>query len=428
MNQTLPFFLSISLLLIAPAVALQVAADPSTQPEPIQAGMHANMHVIAEPDVRYKLYIPRAYTEKPDVVFPLLINHNPSGKTRLDSYVRWADEHDVIILGIDGISNGMDQVKKDMIADAVLKDLTERGVRIHPTLRLTIGMSGGSADGVRLVRRKPQAYAGCVFMGAGLIVKTDKATDLAYFILGGAKDEWMSGDKCHEMVDKARAMGCPTRYIIEIDRQHHEAPLSMQYDALTWILELQKLRMKSLPEAERNANLAAARERMNAAPNIKDPSARQRETALLLDLDPLNAFKEEHAKVASAWTSAILALAAAEPDAVQRHAFLTDQFQQRGANLGDADRASIEKQIAELRQQPAVAAEWAIRRQFEVIQSAEEVAGIKPDMLAKVLPQWQALLKDAANTPWQPRIEHRISVVQLFIDHPTSPQTPTKIK
>ena len=99
-------------------------------------------------------------------------------------------------------------------------------------------------------------------MGAGQIIENPKAKSLAYAILGGAKDEWMPGDSCYAMVAKAQSLGCVTSLEVEIDRQHQEAPLDRQTAALTWILELQKLQLPSLPKKERDRNIADARARM----------------------------------------------------------------------------------------------------------------------------------------------------------------------
>ncbi len=411
------------LLLLVPVMAL--AADA-----PMRVGAVEQLTAAANPDAHYKLYLPTVYDKDVGRIFPLLINQNPSGKTRIDFYVKWAEAQGAIVLGIDGISNGKEQGKKNIIADAVLADLVARGIRVHPTLRITIGMSGGSADGMRLVRRKPENYAGCVFMGAGGVIDNAKAKHLAYAILGGAKDEWMPGDACYAMVDKARGLGCQAIVEVDVNRQHHEAELARQYAALTWILELQKLQLPSLTADERKANMSAAHERMKAVSKIAEAAARRDEARLLLDLAPLKEFAEDRQAVAEAWAGAVIELAEAEKDAIERHAMVMTSLL-RGPQSADlsAERVkALEGLTEKWRSEAAVARDWKIRQRYLDTEDAECHAGLKPENLAKVLPMWEALAPDAAGTPWEAKVARRIDVVKQFIENPSTLQSPTKVK
>jgi hypothetical protein len=395
-----------------------------------KSGLSENLQAAANPEAHYKLYLPPAYDKNPTQLFPMLIHHNPGGKTRLGPYTKWADEHGAIVLGIDGIRNGLEQGKKNQIADAVLKDLAARGVRAHPTLRFTIGMSGGSADGMRLVRRRPEGYMGCVFMGAGGVLDNPKAKHLAYAILGGAKDEWMPGDACYANVEKAKALGCPVKVIVQIDRQHREAPLEQQYDALTWMLELQKLLLPSLPDEERNANLAAARQRMKGVAAVADPAARRKEAELMLDLTPLDPYEAERQGVVAAWISALDGLVKSEKDPIARHALIMTEIL-RGPYAGALpaeDRKRFEAAARGLEAATAVAKDWAFRERYLQAEEAECRAGLKPEALSAVLPLWDALAKETVGAGWDAKVQRRIRIVKQFIETPSTIQHPTRLR
>jgi hypothetical protein len=406
-------------------------APAQTQPNvALQVGVTQKLTAEANAEAHYKLYLPKAYAQDPERIFPLLINQNPSGKTNLKPYEAWAEAQEVILLGIDGISNGKIQGLKNTIADAVLADLVARQVRAHPTLRLVIGMSGGSADGIRLVRRKPEHYAGCVIMGAGGILDKPNAKHLAYAILGGAKDEWMPGDACAAMAEQARALGCAVRLEVELDRQHKEAPLEQQTAALTWLLELQQLQLPALSADARAANLAVARERMKAVAKITPADARRSEAELLLSLVPLKTYSEERTQVVAAWASAMTELCAALPNAGERHTFLCTAVLAGpyAVDLTPEAKTAFEQQVTELRKDAAVAKDWSLRQRYSAAEALESSAGLKPEKLALALPLWEALAKDVAGTPWEALVAWRIRIVKLLIEMPSTIQNPTKLE
>jgi len=394
------------------------------------AGLSNDMHVTGDPETKYKIFIPPQYEKSPEAQFPLLINHNPSARTNIKPYVAWAEKVGAVIVGIDGAGNGTERGLKFRRQDAIMKDLITRGVRVHPQLAFTIGMSGGSADGMRLIRRKPERYAGSVLMGAGGIVNSPQAKHFAYVILGGAKDEWMNGEACYKMVAEARTLGCPVKLALGIDRQHKEASLEQQYWGMTWLLETQKLRMPTLPEEQRKANLDAARQRMVNIDRVADVKDRLAEAELLIDLEPLKVFEKERDVVGSAWAKALLELAAAETDAVKRHAFLIERgLQMHGRNEALPETASkpVQAAVDALRKDAAVAKDWAIREKYLALAEEEMAAGINPEKLKTVLPKWDELAK-SADGEWARTIARRARIVKLFIDEPSTIEKPTKLR
>jgi len=423
-------FACVALACLTSGFAL-LQAEPSAPPESeLKTGVTQTRAAGVDTKFGYKLYLPQAYAANPERIFPVLINQNPSGRTNLKPYEACAEQQGVILLGIDGISNGKAQHIKNQVADAVLADLTARGVRAHPTLRVVIGMSGGSADGMRLVRRKPEVYAGCVYMGSGAILDNPKAVHLAYAILGGAKDEWMAGDACYALAAKARELKCPVRLEVEIDRQHKEAPLDRQTAALNWILEYQKLAMPSLGEAERATNMNAARARMKAVAKIADPATLRAEAELLLALKPLESFPAERVEVLATWAGTMQKLAESEPSPELRHAFLNVEVLRApwAADLPPTFRSTFDKMIAELRKNPAVAKDWAIRERYLAAEELEKKAGLNPDKLREALTIWQGLSTDVTGTEWEAKVARRIRIVTLFIDSPSTIQQPTRLK
>ena len=404
--------------------------DPATAPisttAAIKAGSVERVKTLSDGEASYSLFLPTAYEKEPSRVFPLVINQNPSGRTRIGVYQQWAEEQGVILLGLDGISNGKEQGAKNKIADAVLKDLTARGIRAHETLRVTIGMSGGSADGMRLVRRKPEHYAGCVFMGAGSIIDNPKGKGLAYAILGGAKDEWMAGDACYAMVEKAQSLGCPTIVEVEIDRQHQEAPLARQAAALTWLLELQKLQLPSLPKEEREHNIAAARERMKNIGSIKDSAMRRAEAELLLKLPPLKEFQDDWAAVAVEWANTVLKLADSANEG--RTTFMCEALRSPFlAEVPAGAKEHLEAVATGLRNDPATAKDWALCAKYLDAEDAEIRAGLKPDKLAEAMSLWEALRKESVGTAWEEKVKRRIANVRVFVETPSTIQHPTRV-
>jgi pimeloyl-ACP methyl ester carboxylesterase len=396
----------------------------------LQLGVTQILAAGTDPGVHYKLYLPQEYGTKTDKLFPVVINQNPSGRTNLQPYEAWAEQQGVILLGIDGISNGKAQQLKNQIADAVLADFAQRCPRAHPTLRVVIGMSGGSADGMRLVRRKPESYAGCVYMGSGAILDSPKAGHLAYAILGGAKDEWMAGNACDTLAAKARDLGCPVRLEVEIDRQHKEAPVDRQTAALTWIFEYQKLRLPSLGGAERETNMNAGRVRMQAVGKIADDATRRAEAEFLLTLKPLESFPAERSEVLADWGTTMQKLAEAEPSPVLRNVFLNVEVLRMpwAADLPSNLKTALAQMVTELHKDPAVARDWVIRERYLSNEELEKSAGLNPDKLREALTVWQALSKDVEGSEWEAKVARRVRIVTLFIDSPSTIQQPTKLR
>lgn len=380
----------------------------------------------SDPVAKYKLFIPSAYAADAKAELPLLVHHNPSGRTNIRPYTAWAEKHGVIVLGIDGISNGKDTLKP-RIWDATFKDLAKREVRVHPTLKLTIGMSGGSADGMRLARRKPETFAGCVFMGAGNIITNPKAKHMAYAILGGAKDEWMPGNACYAMVDKAREQGNPPpRVEIEIDRQHKEAPLARQLAALSWLLEFQKLQMPTLPEAQRKANLEAAHGRMKNVAKIIDAAERLAEAELLLALPPLEQFREDYAALAEVYVRTLGEMAGKMTD--PRAAYAAVFTGLRGRTLPDAAAKEAEALLKKHAAAEGVGAYAPLLAAYAELEEKEIKAGLQAEPLAAVLTAWEAFAQQAKDDPELSRqAAWRIRVCKTLVETPSTIQKPTKL-
>ena len=234
----------------------------SSQEIPDTEGLHEN---IAIEGLSHKchLYLPAGFDPGSAQKYPVLVLQNPSGRTRGDfpRFMPWADRESVVLVGINGPRNGMPDHDKPPIQDRTLRALTE-ALPLHPSLRFSTGMSGGAADGWRMVRRQPQHFAGVVMQGSSG-TPGERHANLLFVIHFGAKDEWNVRGIYENVLPAMERMNIPVWVDIDVDRGHQWAPTEEQHRALTWMVNLARLTHNRLSEEERESWNLYLQDRVN---------------------------------------------------------------------------------------------------------------------------------------------------------------------
>lgn len=383
---------------VATGMGPETPADPAPPEHPALGASRLQAH--HDPEITYLLYLPAAYEHQPQRRLPQLYLQNPGGRPKLERFQAWAERRGVILVGIEKVSNGMKQHFKPRFQDGVLKDLNARGVRVHPHLALTNGMSGGSADGVRMARRMGRRFAGVMLQGAGRIPTNAGTEHLIFAVLHGAKDNICQAQGLFPMVEEARSAGRSVRIHVDPQRRHEWAPDDEQMWCLDWMLALAKLTNPYLSQAERTQYREDLLTQMQAATTIADPTERRRACERLLELDPLTE-ADQHPALVTAWASAIEELARNESRPYEAHATLAMALASPFAvHLTEADRNRLTTRAADLAADPAVARDWQLRQACDRASDQEARAGLDREALAAVATTWQQVAKEAGDHRW----------------------------
>ncbi len=450
MNRLLSFVVFLWVLSPLGAAQSLEGDDLDTEAEPLGAGYHAEVTALADAGVTYKLYIPHSLAAAgpmtqpaaegdpedgppPPVTAtayrsprgtPALIVQNPGGKPDILRYRAWAEERGVILIGINKVSNGMPQHNKPRYQDATMRDLAERGVAIHPNLKYTIGMSGGSADGQRMARRHCGRFAGLVLQGAGDPPTGDDCGHLYLWVLAGAEDPiYQFTDKRRRGHEEARERGQQVRVTLYPDLKHEWAPMADQLRALDWMLAGSMLTHPGLADEERTGyrrNLLAQAE---AIGGIKDVVRRRELARWLLEVEPL--WDEPTIRIGSedslagGWILWTLERSRQIRDLNERSAFLKDaaawaESLRPVGKLG-SDRvlwavARADERDAEARR------DWTLRQQYRQLRDQQAQAGLDPQKLRPLIEAYSTLEEQAAATPWAERARDAASHVQGLVN------------
>ena len=436
-------------------------------PEPLGPGYRERVEAFSDREVVYKLYLPDTVVEDPRASarstrekreeeeahpallkraltqpavpllppvtatpyrsprgLPALIVHNPGGNPNILRYRDWADERGVILIGINKVSNSMPQHDKPRYQDKTMRDLEARGVAIHPNLKFTIGMSGGSADGQRMARRQCSKFAGLVLQGAGEPPTGDDCRHLSLAILAGAKDPIYQPPHRIERAAAARERGQQVRLKIYPDLAHDWAPLEDQLAALDWMLAHQMLSHPGLTDEERDGHRRNLLHQVEAVVEADDlsPQRRRAEAEWLLLVEPLwmNPEAENaavHRDLRICWIRAMVAEADAESDTGERHAMIQDAagWLAKTPEGAKSSRVSFERLLKQRLQvfrefTPEVEEDWELRARFREIEQAEAEAGLDPQKLQPVVVDYQTLASEGENR-WAERA--RMKVMKL---------------
>ncbi len=395
---------------------LDIPDEPTPQPRGV--GYHEAVTAFHDKEVTYRLFVPARYETEQDALFPLLVLQNPGGRPNVKRYQGWAEAHGVIVVGINKVANGMAQHHKPRYQDGVFKDLDAIGVRVHPSLRFTIGMSGGSADGERFARRRPKDFAGIVLQGAGSPPRNAGTEHFCVAVLFGALDPIVDITKTLEHADAARERGQHVFVRIYPKLEHDWAPLEDQLAALTWMLRQSRLTHPALSDEERASYRDQMLTQMRADAKIEDPQARVTAAAEWMRVRALADTPEAQA-LAKAWVDDLLALAKQIDDPVQRHRFLMQSASDHQATI-EAFREvvvwPISLAIDELMTHDDVRRDHELHVRFLENREAEWRAGRDVQKLGEVVAAYEALAADAGDSDWAARAEAEAAPLRAWLE------------
>lgn len=381
------------------------AATPSPG-MPHTPGLHENI-AIEGLSHRCHLYLPEGFDPGSELKYPVLVLQSPSGRTRGDfpRFIPWADREGVVLVGINGPRNGMPDHDKPPIQDRTLRALTE-ALPLHPSLRFSTGMSGGAADGWRMVRRQPQNFAGVVMQGSSG-TPGDRHGNLLFVIHFGAKDEWNVRGIYENVLPAMERMNIPVWVDIGVDRGHEWAPTEEQHRALTWMVNLARLTHGRLTDAERESWNAYLQNRVTQLIETEDtdtmevflriselpglPSLARRRLELLDLSDPspnARALKLQRV-LSSEW-------------AEKAEGEIYNRLRQTFGELKDMDGVSRHLQRAQA---------------FEILLEMEKQAGLYADHLQPVKTQLEDFMAEE-NDEWAVAASARLEIVTALIESP----------
>jgi len=366
-------------------------------PTPRGVGYHDKVEAFHDKEVTYKLYVPQQYAEA-EAPLPLLVVQNPGGNPNVKRYQPWADEHGVIVVGINKVRNSMPQHDKGRYWNGVLKDFETIGLRVHPQLKFTIGMSGGSADGERMTRGKGKRFAGLVLQGAGRIPTDESREHFAVAVLFGALDPLVNIPKTYEQAEAARESGMPIMLRVYPRLEHDWAPLEDQFEALTWLLHTAGMTHPYIGETEKNARREAAEAELKAIAARPDPSDRIRPAELLLTVPPLQGTEAWEQSLRAYVAAAVSVAAAVEDDFPTVSLMLVSGAKAFVTSLGDAVPGAVHETldtaVAKHAAVESARREVELRQRFDALLDRERRAGRDAAELRKIAEAYRALESD----------------------------------
>jgi len=193
------------------------------------------------------LYIPLAYAERPEELFPTLSITMPHTNPGFLGLEAWAERRDVILIVINTSTNDFHPGGNTEAQIAAMEFLYGR-LRAHPTLNFVAGMSGGARMALRAAARWPDAFAG-VLMMAHSGDDLPLAPHLRIAIIHGRDD--FNATAIGHHVQRLRAAGYELRLQV-IPGGHITAPASEQVKMLDWMLDAARrdLELNAAADAE----------------------------------------------------------------------------------------------------------------------------------------------------------------------------------
>jgi len=373
-----------------------------THPEP---GLSKKIECFHHRDTVYDLYLPSAYGKQPKQTFPLLLVQNPSGRPKISTYQSWAEERGVILVGLYKVSNGMKQHFKPRHWSAFLKDLDAKNVRYQKGLVMTVGMSGGSADGERFTRHFPDHTCGVIVMGVTSVPKGERRRHIATGLIIGGKDPFQGVASREKMWAAIEKDGLVVRPVYDIGRRHDTAPLSETLMLLDWMLDLGRLRSPQLSQTDRTAARTTLQEEIRHLLSQKPTADRRLALEHYLTLPPLQETKE-YASLQNTWIEDLLRETGSQKDPVVRTLFLLDELQraEKGLILPPEKTQDLLKEQSD-RFPEGLLSSWT---RFQLLEEQEWEAHLDKAALQKVDALYETFLEEA---PF-PELQHRAELAR----------------
>ncbi len=128
-----------------------------------KSGIFRRVPCIGEPKRTIDVYLPLAYDEKPEALFPGVIIQMPGGNPDFIDLEDWAERSEVILIGVNTSRNGtfaQNQIAQDRALETIAPSM-----RLDQRMGFAIGMSGGGRASWQVACRYPENFRGIVMMG-----------------------------------------------------------------------------------------------------------------------------------------------------------------------------------------------------------------------------------------------------------------------
>jgi predicted esterase len=129
-----------------------------------KSGVFLGVPCINEPARKIDVYIPLAYDEQPETLFPgVVIQMSNGGKLGFIGLEDWAERSEVILIQITS-SRNKNFATNHIAQDRALETIST-GLRVDQQMGFAIGMSGGGRASWQIACRYPDNFRGIVMMG-----------------------------------------------------------------------------------------------------------------------------------------------------------------------------------------------------------------------------------------------------------------------
>jgi len=180
------------------------------------------------------VYIPMAYAADESRLFPVLAVTMPDLNSGFRGYEAWAERSDVIVVAINSSCNDCSVASNREAQLAAYEFLLAAGLRTHPNLTITTGMSGGAQMAWIAAYNSPEMIAGVLMVAHGgyrdmILPPTTRVA----FVNG--QTDW-NATFIAEMIGRLRANGSEVRQQT-IPGGHIEGPIDVRTRMLDWLLD-----------------------------------------------------------------------------------------------------------------------------------------------------------------------------------------------
>jgi len=130
-----------------------------------KSGIFRRVPCIDEPARTINVYLPLAYDEQPESLFPGVVISSPGGPPSFLELETWAERQEVILIHLNSSRNGPGS-NNTQAQDAAFRTILP-SLRVNQELGFAIGMSGGAMASWLVASRYPDNFSGVVMMGQG---------------------------------------------------------------------------------------------------------------------------------------------------------------------------------------------------------------------------------------------------------------------
>ncbi len=179
------------------------------------------------------VYIPSAYADRTDELFPVLTISMPGQNLGFRGYEAWAERRSVILIVINSSYNEGGTANNREAQLAAYNFLNGR-LRTHPYLNFATGASGGAQMSWIAAANSPNMFAGLLMTSHGGYREIALAPHIRVAYVNG-KDDW-NAPYIVEMMARLRANGNEVRHQV-VPGGHIEGPLEVREQMLDWLLD-----------------------------------------------------------------------------------------------------------------------------------------------------------------------------------------------